>query len=132
MLEHALATHRLNGTKFVNAGDNVDLIWTNVTQLTFTNQTYSGQVSAVLQKIGGFSLVGPSDRGVYIPLSKAESFFGTDEASMIIVKLTNSNNATIDSATKAITGYFKNQVTVISPNSVVNLSLASSTSWGSS
>jgi putative ABC transport system permease protein len=112
---------RLNGTKFVNAGDNVDLIWTNVTQLTFTNETYSGQVSAVLQRIGGFSLVGPSDRGVYIPLSKAESFFGTNEASLIIVKLKNSNNATIDSATKAITGYFKNQVTVISPNSVVNL-----------
>ncbi len=112
---------RLNGTKFVNTGDNVDLIWTNVTQLTFTNETYTGQVSAVLQKIGGFSLVGPSDRGVYIPLSKAESFFGTNEASMIIVKLKNSNNATIDSATKAITGFFKNQVTVISPNSVVNL-----------
>jgi putative ABC transport system permease protein len=112
---------RLNGTIFVSAGENASIIWTNVTQLNFQNETYTGQVSAVLQKIGGFSFVGPSDQGVYIPLSKAQSFFGTNEASMIIVKLKDSNNATITSATKAITDYFKNQVTVISPNAVVDL-----------
>lgn len=112
---------RLNGTIFVNAGDEVNVIWTNVTQLTFTNETYSGHVSAVLEKIGGFSFVGPSDTGVYIPLSQAQSFFGTDEASMIIVKLQNSDNATTTRAIKSITDYFKNQVTVVSPNAVVEL-----------
>ncbi len=112
---------RLNGTVFIEAGDKVNLTWTNVTQLTFTNQSYSGQVAAVLQKIGGFNFVGPSDTGVYIPLSKAQSFFGTDEASLIIVQLTGSDKATVDAATKAITDYFKNQVTVISPSSVIDL-----------
>jgi putative ABC transport system permease protein len=112
---------RLNGTVFIEAGDKVNLTWTNVTQLTFTNQSYSGQVAAVLQKIGGFNFVGPSDTGVYIPLSKAQSFFGTDEASLIIVQLTGSDKATVDLATKAITDYFKNQVTVISPSSVIDL-----------
>ncbi|MCW4019360.1 MAG: ABC transporter permease [Candidatus Bathyarchaeota archaeon] len=112
---------RLNGTTLVNAGDQADIIWTNATQLTFTNETYTGQISAVLETIGGFSFVGPSDTGVYIPLSQAQSFFGTDEASFIIVQLTDSDNATITQATKAITEYFKNQVTVISPNAVVDL-----------
>jgi putative ABC transport system permease protein len=112
---------RLNGTIFANAGDQASIIWTNVTQLKFTNETYNGQISAVLDKIGGFSFVGPSDTGVYIPISQAQSFFGTDEASLIIVKLQNSDNATITQASKAITEYFKNQVTVISPNAVVDL-----------
>jgi putative ABC transport system permease protein len=112
---------RLNGTIFAKAGDDVNIIWTNVTQLTFTNETYSGHVSAVLEKIGGFSFVGPSDSDIYIPLSQAQRFFETDEASMIIVKLQNSDNATITQATKAITDYFKNQVTVISPNAVIGL-----------
>ena len=112
---------RLNGTTFVTAGQDVNLIWTNVTQLTFTNETYEGQVSAVLQKIGGFSFVGPSDQGIYIPLSKAQSFFGTDQASIIIVQLKNSDKTTADQASKAITAYFKDQVTVISPNAVIDL-----------
>ncbi len=90
-------------------------------QRTAINETYTGHVSAVLDKIGGFSLVGPSDQGVYIPLSKAESFFGTDEATMIIVKLTGSDNATVTAATKAINTYFQNQVTIISPTAVIDL-----------
>jgi putative ABC transport system permease protein len=75
----------------------------------------------VIQEIGGFSFVGPSDQGVYIPISKAQSFFGTEQASMIIVQLKDSDKATIDQATKAITAYFKDQVNVISPNSVIDL-----------
>jgi putative ABC transport system permease protein len=117
-----VADPRLNGTIFVSAGNTVNLAWINFTsQRTSVNETYSGQVSAVLQKIGGFSFVGPSDQGVYIPLSKAESFFGTDQATMIIVKLVNSDNATITAAEKALNTYFQNQVTIISPNAVIDL-----------
>jgi putative ABC transport system permease protein len=112
---------KLNGTIFVAAGDKVNLIWSNITQLTLTNETYPGQVTAVLDKIGGFSFVGPSDTGVYIPLHKAESFFGTNEASMIIVQLKTSDKVTVDHATNAITTYFKNQVTVVSPTSIIDL-----------
>jgi putative ABC transport system permease protein len=112
---------RLNGTIFVNAGDNPTVIWTNASQLPFINQTYTSHISAVLEQIGGFSFIGPSDTGIYIPLVKAQSFFGTDEASTIIVKLVNSDKATIDAATKAITKYFDNQVTVTSPTAVIDV-----------
>ncbi len=65
------------------------------------NETYTAQVSGVLQKIGGFGLGGPSDTGVYMPLTQAESFFGTNQCDMIIVQLKNSDNATISNVSKA-------------------------------
>ncbi len=111
---------RLNGTTFVNAGDEVTLMYTNATSLPFVNETYTAHVSAVLAKIGGFNLGGPSDTGVYIPLSKAQSFFGTDEASEIIVKLRSIDNQTITDVSKLITDHFANQVTVTSSSSVIN------------
>jgi putative ABC transport system permease protein len=112
---------RLNGTIFVNVNDEVTVIWTNATQLTFTNQTYTANVAAVLPKIGGFGIGGPSDTGVYVPLSQAQSFFGTDEASAIVVKLVNSDNATVTSVTKLITDHFGNQVSVVSATAVLSL-----------
>ncbi|MCJ7793543.1 FtsX-like permease family protein, partial [Candidatus Bathyarchaeota archaeon] len=78
-------------------------------------------VSAVLQKIGGFGIGGPSDTGVYIPINKAESFFGTDDCDMIGVKLKSSDNATVTNASKAITDHFGNQVSVVSSTAVLSL-----------
>jgi putative ABC transport system permease protein len=112
---------RLNGTLFVQANDDVNIIWTNNTIVPFVNETYTAHVSAVLGKIGGFGLGGPSDTGVYVPLSQAERFFGTDQADMIIVKLKSSDNATITNVSKAITDYFGNQVTVVSATAVLSL-----------
>ena len=116
-----ISDQRLNGTIFVSANDNVTLMWTNASALPFVNQTYIARVTAVLGRIGGFSLGGPSDNGVYIPLSKAQAFFGTDEATMIVVKLKNSANSTITSVSKLITEHFSNQVTVTSANAIVDL-----------
>jgi putative ABC transport system permease protein len=110
-----------NGTLFFNAGDNINITWTNATVLPPVNETYTAQVSAVLQKIGGFGIGGPSDSGVYIPISKAQSFFGTDECDMIIVKLKSSDNATITNVSKAITDHFSNQVSVVSSTAVLSL-----------
>jgi putative ABC transport system permease protein len=113
---------RLNGTIFVNVNDDVTVIWTNATSLPFVNQTYTAHVSAVLPKIGGFGIGGPSDTGVYIPTSKAQSFFGTDEASAIIVNLKkNSNNATVSAVTKLMTDHFANQVSVTSATAVLSI-----------
>ena len=112
---------RLNGTSFVNAGDTVTIFWPNSTQIPVTNSSYTATVSAVLTKIGGFSVGGPADNGVYVPISQAQSFFGTDQASEIIVKLKNSDNATITNVSKAIEDYFGNQVTVISSSAVLDL-----------
>ena len=112
---------RLNDTIFVQAGEEVSLIWTNNTALPFMNETYTAHISAVLDRIGGFGLGGPSDTGVYVPLSHAEQFFGTDQADMILVKLKSSDPAVVNSTSKAILDYFGNQVSVISATAVQSL-----------
>jgi putative ABC transport system permease protein len=112
---------RLNGTLFVQANDDINIIWTNNTIVPFVNETYTAHVSAVLDRIGGFGLGGPSDTGVYVPLSQAKKFFGTDEADMILVKLKSSDSVTVNSTSKAITDYFGNQVSVISATAVQSL-----------
>jgi putative ABC transport system permease protein len=109
-----------NGTLFCNVNDDVEIIWTNATARPPKNETYTGHVSAVLQEVGGFG-IGPSDSSVYIPISKAESFFGTDECDMIIVKLENDDKATIDSTSKAIRDAFDKQVSVTSATAVLNI-----------
>jgi putative ABC transport system permease protein len=112
---------RLNGTIFVKADEEVSVIWTNNTIVPFVNETYTAHISGVLDRIGGFGVGGPSDTGVYVPLSQAEQFFGTDEADMIIVKLKSSDPAVVNSTSKAITDYFGNQVSVISATAVQSL-----------
>ena len=112
---------RLNGTVFVHANDDVSIVWLNNTIAPYANETYTAHVSAVLDKIGGFGLGGPSDTGVYIPLSRAEAFFGTDQVDEIIVKLKSSDATTVNNVSKAITDYFGNQVTVISATAVQSL-----------
>ena len=89
-----------NGTTLFSAGNSVGITWTNATSLPVVNETYTAQVSGVLQKVGGFGVGGPSDTGVYMPLSQAESFFGTNQCDYIIVQLKNSNNATITNVSK--------------------------------
>lgn len=110
-----------NGTLLFSAGDSVGIVWTNGTTLPVVNETYTAQVSAVLQKIGGFGVGGPSDTGVYIPLNQAETFFGTDQCNMIIVQLKSSDNATVTTVSKEITNYFGGQVSVISATAVLSL-----------
>jgi putative ABC transport system permease protein len=112
---------RLNGTLFTNTNEIVNLTWTNATSFPFTNKTLTSQVSAVLGKIGGFNIGGPSDNGIYIPVSQAQSYFGTDQASMIVVKLRSSDNKTITEVSKLISENFSNQVTVTSSNAIVEL-----------
>ncbi len=110
-----------NGTIFFGAGDTINVTWTNATVLPPVNETYSADVSGVLGKIGGFGIGGPSDTGVYIPIDKAESFFGTQQCDMIIVQLKNSDNATVTNVSKAITDHFSNQVSVVSATAVLSL-----------
>jgi putative ABC transport system permease protein len=110
-----------NGTVFFNTGDLVNVTWTNATVLPLRNETYTAQVSGVLGKIGGFGIGGPSDTGVYIQLEQAQSFFNTTQCDMIIVKLANSDSATVDAVSKAITAHFSDQVSVISSTAVLSL-----------
>jgi len=110
-----------NGTLLFSVDDEVEIIWTNSTVRPPKNETYTGTVKAVLKEIGGFSFGGPSDTGVYIPISQAQSFFDTDECSQIVVKLTNSDQATIDSVSELITDAFNGEVSVISSTAVLSI-----------
>lgn len=110
-----------NGTILCSANDTAEIIWTNATGRPYTDKHYTGNVTAVLEEIGGFGIGGPSDSSVYIPISQAQSFFGTDECSMIIVKLKNSDKTTIDDVSKTITDAFKSEVSVISATAVLNI-----------
>jgi putative ABC transport system permease protein len=101
--------------------ESVDIIWTNGTARPPQNESYTGQITAVLAEIGGFSFGGPSDTGVYIPLSQAQSFFDTDQCTQIIVKLKNSDPATIRSVSNLISDAFNGEVSVISSTAVISL-----------
>ncbi|MGB9853982.1 MAG: ABC transporter permease [Candidatus Bathyarchaeales archaeon] len=110
-----------NGTIFCSVGDIVEILWTNTTARPLRNETYHGEIAAVLQEVGGFTIGGPSDSNIYIPISQAQSFFGTERCEMIIVKLKNDDKATIDSTAKAIREAFSNQVSVTSSTAVLNI-----------
>ena len=108
-----------NGTIFSNVDDAVEIIWTNASILPPKNETFTGDVAAVLKEIGGFG-IGPSDSNVYIPISQAQSFFGTDECGTIIVQLENDYEATIESVSEAIDEAFSGQVSVTSSTAVLD------------
>jgi len=104
-----------------NVSGTVEVLCINVTTLPPRNETYTGDVTAVLKEIGGFSVGGPSDSGVYIPISQAQSFFGTEECNTIIVRLRNDDTATIESVSKAIKEAFSDQVSVTSATAVLTI-----------
>ncbi|MGD0494860.1 MAG: FtsX-like permease family protein [Candidatus Bathyarchaeia archaeon] len=110
-----------NDTLFCSVNDTVEMIWTNATKIPPTNETYAGKVTAVLKEIGGFGIIGPSDTDVYIPISQAQSFFGTEECNSIIVKLASDDQASIDNATQAIKAAFSNEVSVTSATAVLSI-----------
>jgi len=110
-----------NGTLFCKTGDSVEIIWTNSAARPFKNETYTGNVVAVLMEIGGFSFGGPSDTSIYIPITQAQTFFGTEECEMIVVKLKNDDRETIESTAKAIREAFGGQVTVTSSTAILNM-----------
>jgi putative ABC transport system permease protein len=110
-----------NGTLFCTTGDTLEIIWTNTTARPLRNETYTGRVVAVLREVGGFTVGGPSDSRVYIPISKAQSFFGTETCELIIVKLKSDDKAMIDSTAKAIREALGSGVTVTSSTAVLNI-----------
>jgi putative ABC transport system permease protein len=109
-----------NGTRFSDVEDHIEIVWTNASVLPPINEGYMGQVTAVLEEIGGFSLTGPTDQRVYIPITQAQNFFGTEECSIIIVQLQNDDEATIDRVSDAIDDIFSGQVSVSSSTAVLN------------
>jgi putative ABC transport system permease protein len=110
-----------NETMLFSAGDSVQLLWPNATARPPRNETLAGNATAVLKEVGGFGFGGPSDSSVYIPISQAESFFGTNECDSIVVKLTSGDQATVDSVSKAISDAFDGEASAISATAVLSL-----------
>jgi len=108
-----------NETLFCDVGETVEIAWTNASMLPAENETYIGQVTGVLKEIGGLG-IGPSDSRVYIPISQAQNFFGTDECNSIIVQLENDDETTIENVSKAIEESFSGQVSVTSSTAVLD------------
>jgi putative ABC transport system permease protein len=75
----------------------------------------------VLEEIGSFGLVGPSDSGIYIPITQAQILFETNECDTIIVKLKSSDQAIIDNASSAIKNAFGGEVSAISATAVLGI-----------
>jgi putative ABC transport system permease protein len=110
-----------NATLFCEANDTARILWLNSTARPPKYENYTGPVTAVLKEIGGLGIGGPSDSSVYMPLSQARAFFGTNECSMIIVKLKNDDQATIENASKAIREKFDKQVSVVSATAILSI-----------
>ena len=109
-----------NGTLVGSVGDVLEVVWTNTTVRPPENKTVEVTVAAVLGEIGGFSLTGPSDNSVYIPIEEAQSLFGTDKCDQIIVKLTNEDDSTIESVSDSIEDLFDGQVSVSSSTAILS------------
>ena len=116
-----VSTPYQNETIFANAGDTVEIVWTNTTVRPPENVSYFVTVDAVLEEIGGLSIVSPSDRAVYVPISVAQSLFGTDECDRILVQLSNEDDETIESVSKAIEELFDDQVSVTSSTAILGI-----------
>jgi putative ABC transport system permease protein len=112
---------RQNGTVLFVTGEDVQILWTNATARPPQNESYTAHVAAVLQEVGGFAFGGPSDNNIYIPISTAQEFFNTSECETIIVKLVNSDQATIDAVSRLIVDEFAGEVSVISSTAVLNI-----------
>jgi putative ABC transport system permease protein len=110
-----------NGTIAIAANDSVELLWINGTSRPPRNETYVGVVKAVLKEIGTLNAGGPTDSGVYIPISQAQSFFGTDTVDTIVVKLENDDPQTIDDVSEEIRNAFSGQVSVTSSTAILNI-----------
>jgi putative ABC transport system permease protein len=110
-----------NGTRYFTTGDHVNITWTNSTVYPLANETTRVVISGVLQEIGGLSMSGPSDSGVYMPIEAADDFLGTTKVSMIVVKLANSEDATINAVTDAIKEYYGSDVSVMSSTSMLSM-----------
>jgi len=62
-----------NGTIIADVDNMVNITWTKRSGTSPPqNKTYTGRITAVLKEIGGFNIGGPSDLGIYIPISQAQ------------------------------------------------------------
>ena len=109
-----------NGTYLTDLDKDFQIIYTTRSEFEFVNQSYSFRVVGLLEEIGSATLGGPSDYSIYIPLSRAESTFDTNEASTIVVQVEESDEKSITKTSSDIEDTFDNQVLAVTSISVFN------------
>jgi putative ABC transport system permease protein len=113
---------RLNGTTIANVSDPIDIIRViDPTTKPPTTIGLHGHIVTILNEIGSFAMIGPSDSGVYIPIAQAQILFDTNQADMIIVKLKSGEQAVIDNVSSAIKSSFSGEVSVVSATAVLGI-----------
>ncbi|MHA1860130.1 MAG: ABC transporter permease [Candidatus Asgardarchaeia archaeon] len=111
-----------NGTILYDVGDEIEITWITRVDGYLQNKSYTGKVVAVLEEVGAFNFGGgPSDYGIYVPISQAQSFFETEECSMIVVQLVEDNEETIEEVSESIKELFDDQVSVSYPTAILDV-----------
>ena len=109
-----------NGSLLTSISSEINITYTTRSGVNVENRTYTGRIDGILGEIGGTTIGGPIDVGVYIPIETAEEFFETNEVKTIIVQLTSSNDKVLVEASDEIEAVFGNQIQVITPKSVLD------------
>ena len=109
-----------NGSLLTSISSEINITYTTRSGVNVENRTYTGRIDGILGEIGGTTIGGPIDVGVYIPIETAEEFFETKEVKTIIVQLTSSNDKVLVEASDEIEAVFGNQIQVITPKSVLD------------
>ncbi|MHA1713897.1 MAG: ABC transporter permease [Candidatus Ranarchaeia archaeon] len=109
-----------NGSLLLEVGDSITLVHTYRNGTQFLNKTYDGSVTGILGEIGGFSVGGPTDLSVYMPIDEAIRFFDDDVVAQIVVQVVDDKEETLDSVAGAIRDLFNDEVSVTEPASLLS------------
>ena len=103
-----------NTTQIAPIGTNITLQWVERISSSMSFYAESFEISGVLELIGAYDSFGaPSDGAIYMDLKVAQTIFDTNECSMIIVKLADESQQTIDSVSLDIKEIFGPDVGII-------------------
>jgi putative ABC transport system permease protein len=109
-----------NGTLLGSIGDAVNITWTTRDLMQVENRTFVGRLTATLKEIGGASVGGPSDVGVYVSITTAQDFFQTDKVRTIIVQLIDASEEKIQATSQAIEATYGGQVQAVTQKAVLD------------
>ena len=103
-----------NDIPIAEIGNNITLQWVERTSSSMTFFAESFEIGDTLELIGAYDSFGaPSDTAIYMDLQVAKEIFNTEECSMIIVKLADDSQQTIDEVSLEIKAIFGDEVGII-------------------
>ena len=113
-----------NGTTLLAVNDTVTIVYSyrnSTFPYDFENRTYGGTVAGILDEIGGFSIGGPSDSTLYMPINEAVQFFDDNAVTQIVVQAVDDDREILDNVSEAIRDLFNDEVSVIEPASLLTM-----------